>query len=156
MTSEAIIRYKQQIISLFIHNEALVELINNTEVSTPEELIGQNIFGYIRVPQVPEEAKTYIALKIDVPEVYLSNSLFKKIIITVYAITHEDLMHTELGGSRIDLMGEEIERILNKYKGMGKSDLELISNIEDNVGTKHRCRILRFVAQDVNIVNCGK
>ena len=116
MTSKAIKRYKQQIISLLIHNEELVELINNTEIETPEDLIGKNIFGYIRIPQAPEEAKTYVALKIDVPEVYLSNSLFKKIIITIYVITHEDLMPTELGGSRIDLMGEEVEKILNKYQ----------------------------------------
>lgn len=153
--SYELIRYKQQLMSMFINNELLVELIDNTDIETAEDLINNNIFNYVRVPQTPEEAKTFICMKIDVPEVYSRNFLFKKLTITIYVITHEDLMHTKYGATRIDLMGAEVDKLLNGYSGIGKAELELISNVENTVGTKHRCRILTFKASDINNGLCG-
>lgn len=145
-----IIRYKQQLASLIIGNERIVELINAEDIEEPEDLIHHNVFEFIRVPEVPEEQKTYICFKVNIPEVYTSNFMFKKVMITIYVITHQGLMITDEGGTRIDLIGREITRMLNGYKGIGKAPLERISDVEESLGDKHRCRIICFLASDLN------
>lgn len=154
--SREIIRYKQQIASLLINNEKIVKLINQSDINTPEDLIHKNIYDFIRVPEVPEEQKTYICYKVDIPEVYTVNFLFKKLVITIYVITHQGLMITDEGGTRIDLLGAELDEMLNGYKGIGQSPLDLISNVEESVGDKHRCRVLTFMASDINNKPCKK
>ena len=155
-----IIRYKQQLMSLFINNERIVELIDSKEVQDEddiESLIRTHIFDYIRIPSSPDEAKTYIAMEIDIPKIYTSESyLFKKLIITIHIITHEELMPTIYDGTRIDLISAEIDKMLNGYEGIGKKPLDLINNISGSISVKHRERIMQFVAEDMNKSLCLK
>ena len=153
--SEEIIRYKQQITSLIINNESIVKLINEPEITNPEELIYHNVYDFIRIPETIDEEKTYLCVKVDVPEVYRSSFLFKQLIICIYVISHQNQMITEYGGTRIDLIGALLDKMLNGRKDIGKKKLELISNIEDSVGARHRCRILKFKAEDINNSKCA-
>ena len=79
-------KYKQQLISLFVNNEKIVKLINEKDISNPEDLIYHNFFNFIRVPETIDEERNYICVKIDVPEVYTSSLFFKQIIITIYVV----------------------------------------------------------------------
>ena len=72
-------KYKQQLISLFVNNEKIVKLINEKDISNPEDLIYHNFFNFIRVPETIDEERNYICVKIDVPEVYTSSLFFKQI-----------------------------------------------------------------------------
>ena len=152
--SSEIIRYKQQLTSLVINNEAIVKLINEQDIDNPEDLIYHNVYDFVRIPETIDEERTYICFKVDVPEVYRSSFLFKQLIITVYVISHQKQMITEYGGTRIDLIGALIDKMLNGRRDIGKKKLELISNIEDGVGSKHRCRILKFKAEDIDNGKC--
>lgn len=150
-----ITRYKQQLISLIINNSAIVNLIDNKEIESVEDLIGENVFNFIRILESPEDEKTWIALEVDMPEVYSSgNHMFKKILITIYIITHERLMPTEYGGTRIDLISHELDKMLNGYTEIGKKPLELISNVSQAISVKHRCRIMKFKAEETNLNKC--
>lgn len=152
--SQEIVRYKQQLTSLIINNAAVVKLINEPEITNPEDLIYHNIYDFVRVPETIDEEKTYICIKVDVPQVYRSSFLFKQLIISIYIISHQKQMITEYGGTRIDLISALLDKMLNGRKDIGKKKLELISNIEDSVGSKHRCRIMKFKAEDINNSKC--
>lgn len=152
-----IISYKQKIGSLLINDPDIVKLIDNKEIEEPEELIGENVFNFIRYPFAPEEEVCYICFEVDVPETYSNrNFLFKKLVLTFYVVSHERLMPTEdpTGGTRNDLLAAYIDKIFNGYKGIGKSPLELISNTASSISSKHRCRILTFAADDLNQDKC--
>jgi hypothetical protein len=152
-----IIKYKQQIGSMLINCPEIVELINNKDIEEPEELIGENIFNFIRYPKAPEEEITFIAFEVDVPKVYSNrNYLFKQLTITFYIVSHERLMPTDdvSGGVRNDLIAAYIDKLFNGYDKIGKSPLQLISNVAQAISEKHRCRIMTFVADDLNNSRC--
>ena len=154
--SREIIDYKQHLVSLIINNEAIVELINQEGIDSPQDLIHKNIYEFIRVPDAPEEQKTYICIEVDVPEVYSVNFLFKKLVIHIHVITHQGLMITDMGGARTDLIAAELDTMLNGYKGIGQKPLELISNVAERVGERHRGRELTFLASDINADPCKR
>lgn len=152
-SSKTIIKFKRKLASVFINDERVVELINNDKAEVPEDLIYKNIFDFIRVPEAPEEQLNYICYRVYMPEVYQGSSLYQKLIIEIYVIAHQGEMITDEGATRIDLLSEEIEQLLNGHTGFGKKPLELISNEEEGVGQNHRCRVLRYEAQEVDL--CG-
>lgn len=144
-----ITRYKQQIMSMFINNDEIVRLIDNKEVENTEDLINENIYYFLRVPEAPEEEKTYICIEVDIPDAQATyNKLMRELVITIYIITHERLMPTPLG-TRTDLISAEIDKILTSQDVIGKSKMELLSNNANGIGVKHRCRIMTFTVQDV-------
>lgn len=152
-----IIQYKQKIGSMLINEPNIVKLINNKEIEEPEDLIGENVLNYIRYPDAPEEEVCYICFEVDVPERYSDkNYLFKKLVLTFYIVSHERLMPTDdsSGGTRNDLIAAYIDKLFNGYKGIGKSKLELISNVASSISTKHRCRIMTFAADDLDQDRC--
>ena len=151
-----IIDYKQKIASMLINNEDIVRLINNTYIESPEELIGKNIFNFMRYPDSVEHEITYICFEVEVPKISNTNYLFKQLVITFYVITHERLMPTDdpKGGTRNDLLQAHIDEIFNDFKGIGKTPLELVSNIADAISVKHRRRILTFATVDSNDNKC--
>ena len=124
--SQEIIRYKQQLTSLIINNTAIVKLINEPEITNPEDLIYHNIYDFVRIPETIDEEKTYICIKVDVPQVYRSSFLFKQLIISIYIISHQKQMITEYGGTRIDLISALLDKMLNGRRDIGKKKLELI------------------------------
>lgn len=147
--SAEIIRYKQQIMSMLINNDEIVRLIDNKDIDNTEDLINENIFYYLRVPQVPEEEKTYVCIEVDIPDAdRLYNNMLREHVITVYIITHENLMSTPLG-TRTDLLSAEIDRLLSSQRIIGKTKTELMSNVANGIGVRHRCRIMTFSVQDV-------
>lgn len=152
-SSKTIIEYKRKLAAMLVNDERIVYLINNDEIKNPENLIYKNIFNFVRVPEAPEEQLNYICFKIDMPEVYSVNMFFQKLIIEIYVVSHQGEMVTNEGATRIDLLGEEIEQMLDGYNGFGKKPLELISNVEEGFGSNHRCRVMRFEAFDTD--RCG-
>lgn len=149
--SKAVIKYKRKLASIFINDERIVELINNDKIEIPEDLIYENIYDFIRVPEAPEEQRNYICYRAYMPEVYTKSSFYQKLIIEIYVISHQGEMITAEGATRVDLLAEEIENQLNGADGFGKKPLELISNEEEAVGNFHRCRVLRYEAEEVDI-----
>lgn len=152
-SSRKIIGIKRTLASLIINNDRIVELIDQKDITNPEDLIHHNVYEFIRVPEVPEEQKVYICYEVDIPEISSFNTLFKKLIISVYIISHQGRMVTDEGGCRTDLIAAEVDDMLTGYKGIGVKPLELISNVAKAVGDKHRARVLRFET-DIPIKDC--
>lgn len=143
-----IIRYKQQIMSMFINNDEIIHLIDAKDCENTEELINENIFYFLRVPEAPEEEKTYICIEVDIPNTSsVYNNLMRELVITIYIITHENLMATP-SGTRTDLLSAEIDKLLSSQRIIGKTKMELLTNTANGIGVKHRCRIMTFTVQD--------
>ena len=50
---------------------------------------------------------------------------------------------------------DKLKEILIDYKGIGKKKLVEISNVEKDLGDRHRCRILKFKAEDMSKSRCA-
>ena len=72
----------------------------------------------------------------------------RELVVTIYIITHENLMATP-SGTRTDLLSAEIDKLLSSQRIIGKTKMELLTNIANGIGVKHRCRIMTFTVQDV-------
>ena len=149
-SSKTIIKFKRQLATMLINSERIVELIHNQEIDNPEDLMYNNIFNFIRIPKSPEEQKNYLCYRVYMPEVYTSNMFFQKLVVEVYTVSHQNEMITDEGATRIDLLAEEVEALLDGNTSFGKKPLELISNEEEGFGSHHRCRVLRFEAFDTD------
>lgn len=156
--SRAIIKYKQKLMSKIVNNKAIIGLVDKEYINSADELIGKNLFNYIRIPNTEEEEKTYICLEVDIPEVYSDeNYMFGKLEIIVYIITHQNLMDTNQGALRTDLISAYIDEMFNLKKIVGLKPLELICNVSGAVTgtTYHRCRIMKFYGEDWTLDKCN-
>ena len=84
----------------------------------------------------------------------MKNKIYNKAEVYICVVSHQDCMQAKGGGTRIDLMGEIVEELFNGRDDFGFGEMELISNIETEINTNHRCRILRFMVEDFNADAC--
>jgi hypothetical protein len=91
-------------------------------------------------------------MEVDIPEIYTEqNSAYGKLVITIYIISHVNLMKTHRGGTRTDLISALIDDMFNNRKVVGLKKLELISNVAGNVNDKNPCRVMTFYAEDLAV-----
>lgn len=144
-SSGEIMRYKQTAISAIVNNPNIVEALDRDYIGDGEGLIYKNIFPYVYVPDVEEEAKCYILVTVDMPKVWNDNSyLFQQVLVCFYVLCHQELMLTEYGGTRIDYIADELEGIFNQSTDFGFGEMELIANTEQSPDAHHRMRVLQF------------
>ena len=78
-----IIDYKNRIIKDILHNQdetlstEIVAAIDENFLGAEDELIYENIFPYLRIPDTQDEAKSYITMSVDMPKVSTKNYFFK-------------------------------------------------------------------------------
>ena len=144
-TSGEIMRYKQTAISQIVNCSTIVEALDHNYVGRGEELMYKNIFPYVYVPDVEEEAKCYILVTVDMPKVWNDNSyLFKEVLVCFYILCHQELMKTDYGGTRIDYISDELEGLFKSSSDFGFGEMELIANTEQAPDPHHRMRCLQF------------
>ena len=139
-SSEDIIIVKQKIMSAIVNDDDIVGLIDSSLVGNGDELLYNNIFPYKRVPDTEDEMKTYICFKINTQSSYAKNKIFKDILVTLYVITHQDLMKCEHNGTRIDFIGSLILDIFNGSQDLGFGEVEVTSDTEGDADFLHRYR----------------
>lgn len=159
MAKNLITEYKMNLISSMINHPDLVWLIDKSyidvdgECDSAEELIYENIFPYNYIPKTQTEAKAYVLVKVDVPKTH--DKMYKSVVVTIITISHQDIMKVdEKSGTRIDLMGDEIEYLFNGRDDFGFGEMDLVSNIEADINDTHRCRVIRFSVDDFNNPSC--
>lgn len=156
--SQEIINYKQEAISRIINSDIIVEALDaRHEDGTPmdvEELYYTHIFPYGYIPGLIDKAGCYIALEVSMPKVSTANYFFKDILLTIYIICHQDFMKTDYGATRIDYISVALDKLFNGKKGMGTTEMTLVSNTEAPMDTVHRARVMRFQTTDVKKSLC--
>ena len=153
-----ITRYKNKLISSIVNSPELISLINEKYVKDGEcvdadDLIYKQIFPFYFIPETQVKALSYVIMKVD--GLGTKNKIYNKAEVYICVISHQNVMKTNKGGTRIDLMAEIIEDLFNGKDDFGFGEMELKYNIEDNINNTHRCRVLKFSIDDFNSDACS-
>lgn len=129
--------------TMLYENEAIVQLIGDTEIEYPDDLIGTHIFPRLKVDFTKQEVGSYILLDIDYPSI-CNNELYKTYLLTVLLISHNGCSFYH-GSNRVDLMAEEVIKMLNWNDTFGFR-LELKADREYVLDKNHYARELMFTS----------
>jgi hypothetical protein len=146
-----IVRKKRLIEQMLYSDEDIVEILDNPDidVESPEDLIYENIFCFLRVPGTQDVSKNFITFTVDDTERTPGNELMKRQTIQFVVFVHKDNIKTKYGTARHDLLGYLIRDIFNLSNKLGLQ-MELISNREGVTDADYHTRTLRFELIDDN------
>lgn len=160
MASSAIIRYKRKLMSSIVNSPELISLIDSSYVdadgdcvNVDDGLVYKQIFPYYYIPETQTETLSYVIFKVN--GLGKIDKMYSKAEVYICVISHQKIMRVENGkGTRIDMMGEIVEKLFNGRDDFGFGEMELKSDIETNINSTHRCRELRFIIEDFNPSAC--
>ena len=146
-----IIRKKRKIEQILYSDPDIIEILDNMELdpSCPEDYVNQNIFGYLRIPGTQDESKNFITFTVDDIELSQRNRVMKNQFVQFVVFVHKDLINTNYGVYRHDLLGYLIRDIFNLSNKLGPQ-MELVSNREGVTDADYHTRTLRFELIDDN------
>lgn len=148
MTDKASI-VKRKIMLKIAQDDKIRELINNNDIEYPEDLIGQNIFPYLKIDNTIQEAKICIGIAVNFPSVNRSNRLFKDTNITILVICENGILNMDSGYCRTDLIIERILELINWNDWLG-FDMELSYDKENPFDAKFYTREVQFTSLSHN------
>lgn len=142
---------KHKLLQMFAKDDTIFNLINNKSetIEYPEDLIGINLFPYLKVDYTVEESGTFIGVKIEYPNINQSNYTYKDTRITVLIVCDNQSLATKSGYIRTDLVAERIVELLNYNRCFGY-ELRLVSDSEDPLNEKYYYRKLMFKSEANN------
>ena len=146
-----IIRKKRLIEQILYSDEDIIEILDNPNLSpdAPEEYVGENIFGFLRVPGTQDTSKNFITFIIDDMGRTPGNQVMKSQYVQFVVFVHKDLVKTKYGMERHDLLGYLIRDIFNLSNCLGPQ-MELVSNREGVADNDFSTRTLKFELIDDN------
>ena len=149
-----IVTMKRLIKQKLIEDPDILETLNNSELDldSPDEFLDNNIYGFLRVPKIQDTVGSYICFTIDDIEENRWNEVMKKQYVQFHAICHLDVMKTEYGIDRHDLLGYLIRDIFN-WSNIFGLQFKLIENKERAIDSDYYCRTLVFEATKPNSLN---
>ncbi len=158
--SSSIREWKSHILSDLQNDDEILTALGTTDEER-EDLIYKRLFPHYYIPDTITEVTTYIMVEIDIVAraALLSKSIYSYPTITFTVLAHQEDMQLNLKGisaTRIDYLGELLDRKYNGASGFGIGNLELISNIAGNLNEKYRYRKLTFQGKDLSKSLCGK
>ncbi len=146
---------KQQLISAFINNDDICELLFDKKPYTEtdaEKLMYKQVFPYLYIDDVQTESTTYLCIEVDIPR-QASNTI-KELEINVWAYCHKNIMkYAKKGyyGTRADILSDMVEKqIRDSYDfGIGKPELKSVTYFFP--GNKYYGRQLVYRVPDFKI-----
>ena len=146
-----IIRKKRLIEQILYSDEDIIEILDNPNLSpdVPEEYVGENIFGFLRVPGTQDTSKNFITFIVDDMGRTPGNQVMKSQYVQFVVFVHKDLVKTKYGMARHDLISYLIRDIFNLSNKLGPQ-MELVSNREGIADNDFYTRTLKFELIDDN------
>lgn len=146
-----IVRKKRLIEQILYSDGDIVEVLDNPNIDpeSPEDLVYENIYPFIRIPGTQDVSKNFITFTIDDTERIPSNNVMKTQTIQFVIFVHKDNIKTKYGMARHDLLGYLIRDIFNLSNKLGPH-MELISNREGVTDADYHTRTLKFELIDDN------
>ncbi len=143
-------KMKDDFIRILTNDDRIVELLDNPNIETGDELIDKNIFSWLKINFTVSEVGTYIGLKVDYPSI-TSNKAIKNYNLTFLILSHNKHMPLRVGGNRVDALSQRIIELFNFNNSLGYT-LSLSSDIEDPYNTDFYYRKLKFVSETTNSI----
>ena len=146
-----IIRKKRLVEKILYSDEDIIEILDNPNLdpAVPEDYVGENIFGFLRVPGTQDTSKNFITFTIDDMGRTPNNQVMKSQYVQFVVFVHKDLIKTKYGMERHDLLGYIIRDIFNLSNKLGPQ-MELVSNREGIADNDFYTRTLKFELIDDN------
>lgn len=146
--------YKHNLLRDICNCESIVEFIDSQNPSVDKEdnfsLIYQNVFPYLRIPSTQTKADAYVLLGVSKVNVNRHNHAYHDIEIVIWCLAHQERMQVKgKNGTRIDLLSNEVERLLEGTTKYGFNRLELISSKEIVLDPIYLYRDLIFRTNDL-------
>lgn len=157
-TSKIIQDFKNTTILKLVGSDELITSMGNGDVKVNDDAVYKYIFPYFHVPYTIEAAHSYICMKVNMTGVSNRNDLIGNFSIIIWVIVNQEIMKMEgVGGAtRMDYISDMVEGILNGSEAFGTKRLKLQSNSENDLDSKHRCRVLTFTTSDISEdLGCG-
>lgn len=146
---------KRHIIDKILKDKTVIRYINEEYLESPEELMYNNIFPYIKLKEgaLEESEEIYIGVAFSIPEVLDDNDIYKEVNITFFILSHINRMRTDDDGAVTDLIGDEILSLFNHSEEF-TFEFTLYSDDEGAYNEKYYFRqiIFKCIAQN-NMVN---
>lgn len=136
---------KRIIETVLCEDEDVVEIIDNPDIdpNTPEDLLYENLYPFIRIPGTQDVSKNYICYSIDDMVENDRNDRMKQQFIQFVVFVHKDLVKTKYGVARHDLLGYLIRDLFNRSHLFGH-ELKLVLDREGTTDTDYTTRTLKF------------
>ena len=140
-----IVRKKRIIGEMLYSDPDIIEVLDNKDLdpSCPDEYLYQNIFPFIRVPGTQDTSKSFITFSLDDVDVVNSNKAMKSQFLKVVIFVHKDLVQTQLGAERHDLLAFLVKDVFHLSNKLGLQ-LNLISSREGYSDADYCTRTLQF------------
>ena len=147
---------KQTVLRALLSDEEIVKILRNSnEVCVPDMgLRYTQIFPWMYVPETVEKANSFIGMRIRARNPV--NAAAKTYELTIYVMCHKEHMRMNrdvceaLGldvkdsGSKVDVLADKIDFLLNGSTDMGFSKLELVDSDEFKPAEKHHGRYITY------------
>lgn len=142
---------KRKIEQILYSDPDIIEILDNPELdpTCPEDYVNNNIFGFLRIPGTQDVSKNFITFTVDDIELSPSNRVMKHQFVQFVVFVHKDLINTDYGMYRHDLLAYLIRDIFNLSNALGPQ-MELVSNKEYVTDSDYHTRTLRFELIDDN------
>lgn len=145
--------YKNKLMEDLITNPEIVRLLNDKcvidEKQNPNELIYTQIFPYEYVPDVVDDASTFICFDMDIQKTMNKTFLIPAIYIWVF--THKKFLRLQNNnGIRTDKICAEIAKTIDGSRYYGLGELNLTSIKRFSLAENFQGRVMTFQAQDFN------
>ena len=108
---EEIYKIKNAVIDLILESQPIIDAIDNSDGLTGKDLIDENIYRDLYIPDTLAEAKTFICLTAYVNKV--QGKLYKDVSLNFYIFTHQSIMNLNDTYTRVDCIQSEIDKIIN-------------------------------------------
>ena len=145
---------KKRIISQMLYSDPdIIEVLDNPKLdpTCPEEYMYDNIYPFVRIPGTQDESKNYITFALDDIEASSNNKSMKTQLLQVVIFVHKNLIQTEWGSERHDLLAYLVKDVFHLSNKLG-IQLKEISNREWVTDTDYCTRTLRFEMTTPNSV----
>lgn len=149
--------FKSVVINKVIENNEIIHKLNDEYVGSGGGLLYKSIFPYLQNPKTVETTKPFICFKVN--HVRNRSVYFEEINVIIYIVCHEKEMQHKvysyldnkyMSGTVIDIIGEEIKKMLSGLDTNWLGELICTSNTEEVLYYEYPCRILTFSAKKEN------
>lgn len=148
-----IVRKKRIIGKMLYSDPDIIEVLDNPQLdpSCPEDALYVNIFPFIRIPGTQDVSKSYITFMLDDMEKSQFNKSMKSQFLKVVIFVHKDLVKTQWGAERHDLLAYLVRDVFHLSNSLGLQ-LTLVSDREGVTDTDYCTRTLQFEMTTPNSV----
>ena len=140
-----IIRKKRVIGEMLYNDPDIIEVLDNPNIDPtfPEDIMYNNIYPFIRIPDTQDKSKSYITFMLDDMEIPQNNRAMKSQILKVVIFVHKDLIKTKFGADRHDLLAYLVKDVFHLSNALGMQ-LNLVYDREGVTDTDYCTRTLQF------------